>query len=146
MPRPPRRCGDGSAPDEASGEVQSVWRAGLMRFRTSAHNLGKRQRLHRNGCGHANASFYFGATAPAAGRRGARSSQWELGAGGGRGQGQLCTGDLKVGRRTWPGCVKSALLQQNATVTEFYDLNTMPNDLWLICHHKSQSDLLPGLT
>jgi hypothetical protein len=82
--------------------------------------------------------FHFGAAAPAAGElswQGYSVAQWEFGPGAGRGSAQTRTGDLKVvttGLR--PGYVRKngAPYSKNAAVTEYYDINTLPNgDQWL---------------
>ena len=79
--------------------------------------------------------FHFAAAETAAGEptwQGYSVAQWEFAAGGGRGQPR--TGDLKVVTTNLrPGYVRKngAPYSAKTTVTEYYDLNTMPNgDRW----------------
>jgi len=78
--------------------------------------------------------FHFGAAAPPAGEpswQGYSVAQWE----GGAGRGAVRTGDLKVVTTNLKaGYVRKngAPYSKNAVVTEFYDLNTLPNgDVWI---------------
>ena len=80
--------------------------------------------------------FRFGPPVPATGEptwQGNSTAQWEFGAGGGRGAPR--TGNLKVVTTNLrAGYVRKngAPYSKNAVVTEYYDLNTMPNgDQWL---------------
>jgi hypothetical protein len=81
--------------------------------------------------------FHFGAGATAPGEptwQGNSVAQWELGAGAGRGAAPR-TGDLKVVTNNLrAGYLRKngAPYSKNAVVTEYYDLNTLPNgDQWL---------------
>jgi hypothetical protein len=137
-----RRVGETWDParDEASGEqCRAYGAAGVMRLPGRLHITWENDNTLRidTDAGTQTRQFYFGATAPAAGEpswQGRSVAQWELGAGGGRGQGPR-TGDLKVVTTNLrPGYVRKngAPYSKNAIVTEYYDLNTMPNgDLWL---------------
>ena len=99
-----RRVGETWDParDEASGEQCRAYGApGLMRLPGRLHITWENDNALRieTDAGTQTRLFYFGATAPAAGEpswQGRSVAQWELGAGGGRGQGQPRTGDLKV--------------------------------------------------
>ncbi|HLH30553.1 MAG TPA: hypothetical protein VKY31_05085 [Terriglobia bacterium] len=126
------------AKDEAAGEqCRAYGAANIMRLPGRLHitwdndttlhidtDTGKQTRL-----------FHFGGQAPASEEpslQGYSAAQWEF-AGGARGQARM--GNLKVVTTNLrPGYVRKngAPYSAKATVTEYYDVNTMPNgDQWL---------------
>ena len=138
-----RKVGDTWDParDEAAGEqCRAYGAANVMRLPGRLHITWQDDNNLRidTDAGTQTRVFHFGAGAPATGEpswQGFSVAQWEFGPGAGRGSGQTRTGDLKVittGLR--PGYVRKngAPYSKNAVVTEYYDINTLPNgDQWL---------------
>jgi hypothetical protein len=136
-----RRVGNTWDParDEAAGEqCKAYGAANIMRLPGRLHITWENDNTLRidTDTGAQTRLLHFGATSEPAGEpswQGYSVAQWELGAGG-RGQ-QFRTGDLKVMTTNLrPGYVRKngAPYSKNAIVTEYYDLNTLPNgDFWL---------------
>jgi len=138
-----RKVGDTWDParDEASGEqCRAYGAANVMRLPGRLHVTWQDDNDLRieTDAGTQTRTFHFGAAAPVAGEptwQGYSVAQWEFGPGAGRSSGQTRTGDLRVvtkGLR--PGYVRKngAPYSKNAVVTEYYDINTLPNgDQWL---------------
>jgi len=138
-----RKVGDTWDParDEAAGEqCRAYGAANVMRLPGRLHITWQDDNNLRidTDAGTQTRVFRFGAGAPAAGEpswQGYSVAQWEFGPGAGRGSGQTRTGDLKVVTTSLrPGYVRKngAPYSKNAVVTEYYDINTLPNgDQWL---------------
>src|SRR5262245_32363289 len=138
-----RKVGDTWDParDEAAGEqCKAYGAASVMRLPGRLHITWQDDNTLRidTDSGTQTRVFHFGATATPEGEptwQGHSAAQWEFGAGGGRGAGQARTGDLKViTTNLRPGYVRKngAPYSKNAVVTEYYDINTLPNgDQWL---------------
>jgi hypothetical protein len=136
-----RRVGDTWDPahDEAAGEqCRAYGAANVMRLPGRLRITWQDDNTVRieTDAGTQTRLFHFGAAETAAGEptwQGYSVAQWEFAAGGGRGQPR--TGDLKVVTTNLrPGYVRKngAPYSKNATVTEYYDINTLPNgDQWL---------------
>jgi hypothetical protein len=131
-----RRVGDtwDPAKDEAAGEqCRAYGAADIMRLPGRLHVTWENDTTLRidTDSGTQTRLFHFGSAQAPAGEpswQGYSSAQWEY-AGGGRGGGPR-TGDLKVVTTNLkPGYVRKngAPYSARATVTEYYDLNTMPN-------------------
>jgi hypothetical protein len=91
--------------------------------------------------------FHFGAAVQPAGEptwQGQSTAVWEFGAGG-AGRGQARTGNLRVVTTNLrPGYVRKngAPYSRSAVVTEYFDINTMPNgDQWLTVTSKVEDPL-----
>jgi hypothetical protein len=135
-----RRVGETWDParDEAAGEQCRAYAApNIMRLPGRLHiTWDNDNTLHVDtDAGTQTRLFHFGAAAPPAGEptwQGYSVAQWELGA---RGGGQTRTGDLKVTTTNIrPGYIRKngAPFSKNAIVTEYWDLNTLPNgDQWI---------------
>jgi len=138
-----RKVGDTWDParDEAAGEqCRAYGAANVMRLPGRLHITWQDDNNLRieTDAGTQSRLFHFGAAAAPEGEptwQGHSVAQWEFGAGGGRGAGQARTGDLKViTTNLRPGYVRKngAPYSKNAVVTEYYDINTLPNgDQWL---------------
>jgi hypothetical protein len=137
-----RKVGESWDParDEASGEQCRAYGApNIMRLPGRLHVTWETDNVLRidTDAGTQTRLFRFGAGAPPAGEpnwQGNSVAQWEFAAGGGR-AGTPRMGNLKVVTNNLrPGYVRKngAPYSKNATVTEYYDLNTLPNgDRWL---------------
>jgi hypothetical protein len=137
-----RRVGEGWDParDEANGEAcRSYGAAGIMRIPGRLHITWENDSTLRidTDAGSQSRLFHFDAsTAPAAepSWQGYSIARWEPAAGGPRG-GQPRGGSLKVMTTNMrPGYVRrnGAPYSNKAVVTEYYDVNTIPNgDQWL---------------
>ena len=135
-----RRVGDtwDPAKDEAAGEqCRAYGAANIMRLPGRLHITWENDTTLRidTDTGTQTRLFHFGAQQAPAGEpswQGQSVAQWEYAAGA---RGQARTGNLKVVTTNLrPGYVRKngAPYSAKATVTEFYDLNTIPNgDLWL---------------
>jgi hypothetical protein len=148
-----RRLGDAWDPsrDEAAGEqCRSYGAANIMRLPGRLHvtwdndntlridtDAGTQTRLLR----------FVAAPAPAGEPtwQGQSVATWEYAAGGGRGGGQARTGNLRVITTNMrPGYVRKngAPYSRNAVMTEYIDVNTMPNgDQWLTVTTKVEDPL-----
>jgi len=138
-----RKVGDTWDParDEAAGEqCRAYGAANVMRLPGRLHITWQDDNTLRieTDAGTQTRVFHFGPTATSEAEptwQGHSVAQWEFGAGGGRGAGQARTGDLKViTTNLRPGYVRKngAPYSKNAVVTEYYDINTLPNgDQWL---------------
>jgi len=136
-----RKVGDTWDParDEAAGEqCRAYGAANVMRLPGRLHITWQDDNNLRldTDAGTQTRIFHFGAAVSAASEptwQGQSVAQWEFGAG--RGAGQTRTGNLKVVTTNLrPGYVRKngAPYSKNAVVTEYYDLNTLPNgDQWL---------------
>jgi len=138
-----RKAGESWDParDESSGEQCRAYGApNIMRLPGRLHFTWEddnRLRIDTD-TGTQTRLFRFGdAAATAAGEptwQGNSAAQWEFAAGGGRGAAPR-RGNLKVVTNNLrPGYIRKngAPYSRNAIVTEYFDLNTMPNgDLWL---------------
>src|SRR5262245_17150711 len=135
-----RRIGDTWDParDEANGEqCRAYGAANIMRLPGRLHitwENGNTLRIDTD-AGSQTRLFRFGAANAAPGEpswQGSSAAEWES-AGGGRGQARA--GNLKVVTTNLrPGYVRKngAPYSKNAVVTEYYDINTLPNgDQWL---------------
>src|SRR6266542_5742943 len=132
-----RRVGDSFDPakDEAAGEqCRAYGAANIMRLPTRLHITWQDANTLKieTDTGTQSRLFHFGG-APAAGEpswQGDSIAQWDLAAGRGGAKG----GDLKVVTTNLkPGYVRKngAPYSAKTTVTEYYDINTMPNgDQW----------------
>jgi hypothetical protein len=137
-----RRVGDAWDParDEAAGEqCRAYGAANIMRLPGRLHITWENDNTLRidTDAGTQTRLFHFGAAAASAGEptwQGQSVAEWEY-APGGREAGQPRLGNLKVVTSNMrPGYVRKngAPYSKNAVVTEYYDLNTMPNgDQWL---------------
>jgi hypothetical protein len=135
-----RRVGETWDParDEAAGEQCRAYAApNVMRLPGRLHITWENDNTLRvdTDAGTQTRVFHFGAASLAAGEptwQGYSVAQWESGA---RGGGQTRTGDLKVTTTNIrAGYVRKngAPFSKNAVVTEFWDLNTLPNgDPWI---------------
>jgi hypothetical protein len=132
-----RRAGDTFDPakDEAAGEqCRAYGAANLMRLPGRLHITWDNDTTLKieTDAGTQTRLFHFGQTPAPTGERtwqGFSQAQWEYAAGGGRGGGPR-TGNLKiVTTNLRAGYVRKngAPYSQNAVVTEYYDLNAMPN-------------------
>jgi hypothetical protein len=130
-----RRVGDtwDPAKDEAAGEqCRAYGAANIMRLPGRLHITWENDTTLRidTDAGTQTRLFHFGAVQSPASEatwQGNSSAQWEL-AGGARGQARI--GDLKVVTTNLkPGYVRKngAPYSARTTVTEYYDVNTMPN-------------------
>jgi hypothetical protein len=138
-----RKVGDTWDParDEAAGEqCRAYGAANVMRLPGRLHITWQDDNNLRvdTDAGTQTRIFHFGVAAPAAGEptwQGYSAAQWEFGPAAGRGPGQTRTGDLRVVTTSLrPGYVRKngAPYSKNAVVTEYYDINTLPNgDQWL---------------
>jgi len=138
-----RKVGDGWDParDEASGEAcRSYGAANIMRLPGRLHITWQDDQTLRidTDAGMQTRLFRFGASQPPAGEptwQGHSVAEWEYGPGGARGGGQARAGSLKVVTTNLrPGYVRKngAPYSNKTVVTEYFDLNTMPNgDQWL---------------
>jgi hypothetical protein len=134
-----RRVGDSWDPakDEAAGEQCRAYGApNIMRLPGRLHITWQDDNTLKveTDTGTQTRTFHFGAGAQPGGEaswQGYSAAQWEAGAG----RGAVRTGDLKVVTNNLKaGYVRKngAPYSKNAVVTEFYDLNTLPNgDVWL---------------
>jgi hypothetical protein len=134
-----RRIGDtwDPAKDEAAGEQCRAYGApNIMRLPGRLHVTWQDDNTLKveTDTGTQTRTFHFGAGAQTGGEaswQGYSVAQWEAGAG----RGAVRTGDLKVVTTNLKaGYVRKngAPYSKNAVVTEFYDLNTLPNgDVWL---------------
>jgi hypothetical protein len=137
-----RRIGDTWDParDEAAGEqCRAYGAANIMRLPGRLHVTWENDNALRidTDAGTQTRLFRFGATAAPAGEptwQGYSVAEWEY-APGGRGAGQSRLGNLKVVTTNMrPGYVRKngAPYSKGAVVTEYYDVNTLPNgDQWL---------------
>lgn len=135
-----RRVADGFDPakDEAAGEqCRAYGAANIMRLPGRLHIAWENDNTLRidTDAGTQTRLFHFGAAAAAPGDpgwQGYSAAQWEYAPGA---RGQVRTGNLKVVTTNLrPGYVRrnGAPYSARATVTEYYDLNTMPNgDQWM---------------
>jgi hypothetical protein len=136
-----RRVGDAFDParDEASGEqCRAFGAAGVMRLPGRIHITWQDDNTLRvdTDAGTQTRLFKFGSAAAAAPGeptwQGNSVAQWEFAAGA---RGQARSGDLKVVTTNLrPGYVRrnGAPYSKNAIVTEYYDVNTLPNgEQWL---------------
>jgi len=135
-----RRVGETWDParDEASGEQCRAYAApSIMRLPGRLHITWENDNTLRvdTDAGTQTRIFHFGAASSPAGEptwQGYSVAQWEAGA---RGSGQTRTGDLKVTTTNIrAGYVRKngAPFSKNAVVTEYWDLNTLPNgDSWI---------------
>ncbi len=134
-----RRVGDGWDParDEAAGEqCRAYGAANIMRLPGRLHVTWQDANTLRMDidAGTQTRLFHFGAAPPpaAASWQGQSIAQWEYAAGGRTG---VRAGNLKVVTTNLrPGYVRKngAPYSDKAVVTEYYDLNTLPNgDQWL---------------
>ena len=135
-----RRVGDSFDPakDEAAGEqCRAYGAANIMRLPGRVHITWQDDNTLKmeTDAGTQTRLFHFGAQQPAPAEpswQGVSSAQWEFAAGA---RGAARTGDLKVVTTNLkPGYVRKngAPYSAKATVTEYYDLNTMPNgDIWM---------------
>ena len=135
-----RKVGESWDParDEAAGEQCRAYAApNIMRLPGRLHVTWENDNTLRidTDTGTQTRLFRFGAAAASPGEpswQGNSVAQWEFAAGG---RGAARMGNLKVVTNNLrPGYVRKngAPYSKNATVTEFYDVNTMPNgDLWL---------------
>jgi hypothetical protein len=128
------------AKDEAAGEqCRAYGAANIMRLPGRLHMTWQDDNTLKieTDTGTQTRLFHFGAGPPPAvepGLQGYSQAQWEYAAGAGRGAGprvgnlRVVTTNLKAGYVRKNGAPYSA----KATVTEYYDLNTLPNgDQWL---------------
>ena len=134
-----RRVGDSWDPakDEAAGEQCRAYGApNIMRLPGRLHITWQDDNMLKveTDTGTQTRTFHFGAGAQPIGEaswQGYSAAQWEAGAG----RAAVRTGDLKVVTTNLKaGYVRKngAPYSKNAVVTEFYDLNTLPNgDVWL---------------
>jgi len=134
-----RRVGDSWDPakDEAAGEQCRAYGApNIMRLPGRLHVTWQDDNTLKieTDTGTQTRTFHFGAGAQPGGEaswQGYSVAQWEAGAG----RGAVRSGDLKVVTTNLKaGYVRKngAPYSKNAVVTEFYDLNTLPNgDVWL---------------
>ena len=134
-----RKVGDtwDPAKDEAAGEQCRAYGApNIMRLPGRLHITWQDDNTLKveKDTGTQTRVFHFGAAAPPAGEpswQGYSVAQWE----GGAGRGTVRSGDLKVVTTNLKaGYVRKngAPYSKNAVVTEFYDLNTLPNgDVWI---------------
>jgi hypothetical protein len=135
-----RRVGEtwDPAKDEAAGEQCRAYAApNVMRLPGRLHLTWQDDNTLKieTDAGTQTRVFHFGAANQPAGEpswQGYSVAQWEFGAGG---RGAPRTGNLKVVTNNLrPGYVRKngAPYSKNAVVTEYYDLNTLPNgDQWL---------------
>jgi hypothetical protein len=135
-----RRVGDSWDPakDEAAGEqCRAYGAANIMRLPGRLHITWENDNTLRidTDAGTQTRLFHFGAAQAPAGEpswQGYSAAQWEYAAGA---RGAARTGDLKVvSTNLKAGYVRKngAPYSAKATVTEYYDVNTMPNgDQWL---------------
>jgi len=123
------------AKDEAAGEqCRSYGAANIMRVPGRLHITWENDNTLRidTDAGTQTRLFHFGGSLPAAGERtwqGYSLAEWQFGPGT-RGNGSSRSGSLKVMTANLrPGYVRKngAPYSQNATVTEYYDVNTLPN-------------------
>jgi hypothetical protein len=138
-----RRVGESWDPakDEAAGEqCKSYGAAVIMRVPGRLHVTWENDNTLRidTDAGTQTRLFNFGGTASPATEptwQGSSAAEWEFAAGGARGGGQTRSGDLKVVTGNLrPGYVRKngAPYSKNTVVTEYFDLNTLPNgDQWL---------------
>jgi hypothetical protein len=140
-----RRVGDTWDParDEAAGEqCRSYGAANIMRIPGRLHITWQDDNTLKieTDAGTQTRAFHFGAAVPPSGEpswQGHSVAMWEYagGRGGGPGERQTRTGNLKVVTTNLrPGYVRKngAPYSKDATVTEYYDINTVPNgDQWL---------------
>jgi hypothetical protein len=139
-----RRVGDTFDPakDEAAGEqCRAYGAANIMRLPGRLHITWETDTTLRvdTDTGTQTRLFHFGNAPAPAGEptwQGYSAATWEYAAGGGRGgPGQARTGNLiVVTTNLRPGYVRKngAPYSKSAVVTEYYDLNTMPNgDQWI---------------
>jgi hypothetical protein len=136
-----RRVGDTWDParDEAAGEQCRSYGAGnIMRVPGRLHITWENDTTLRidTDAGTQTRLFHFGPAQTAAGEpswQGNSIATWELAPAGGRGQAR--TGDLKVVTNNLrPGYIRKngAPYSKSAVVTEYYDINTLPNgDQWM---------------
>ena len=146
-----RRVGDSWDPakDDASGEqCRAYGAANIMRLPGRLHITWENENTLRIDidAGTQTRRFHFGAAPPPAGEptwQGQSAAVWEYGAGGGRGQAR--TGNLRVVTTNLrSGYVRKngAPYSKNAVVTEYFDINTMPNgDQWLTVTSKVEDPL-----
>ena len=137
-----RRIGDAFDPakDEAAGDqCRAYGAANIMRLPGRLHITWENDTTLRidTDAGTQTRLFRFGAVPPPTSEpawQGNSAATWEYAAGGGRG-GQPRTGNLKVVTTNLrAGYVRKngAPYSNRAVVTEYYDLNTMPNgDQWM---------------
>jgi hypothetical protein len=137
-----RRVGDtwDPAKDEAAGEqCRAYGAANIMRLPGRLHITWQDDNTLKieTDTGTQTRLFHFGAAPPPASEpswQGYSQAQWEFAAGGGRGGGPR-TGNLRVVTTNLrPGYVRKngAPYSAKATVTEYYDLNTLPDgDQWM---------------
>jgi hypothetical protein len=126
------------AKDEASGEqCRAFGAANVMRLPGRLHITWENDNTLRidTDAGTQTRLFHFGSAAPTPGDpswQGYSAAQWEFAPGA---RGQARTGNLKVVTTNLrPGYVRrnGAPYSAKATVTEYYDLNTLPNgDQWM---------------
>ncbi len=147
-----RRVGDTWDPskDEAAGEqCRAYGAANIMRLPGRLHITWENDNTLRidTDAGTQTRLFHFGASAAPAGEpawQGYSAAQWEYAAGG-RGTGQSRTGNLKVVTTNLrPGYVRKngAPYSKNTVMTEYYDLNTLPNgDQWMTITTKVEDPL-----
>jgi hypothetical protein len=147
-----RRVGDTWDParDEAAGEqCRAYGAAGIMRLPGRLHITWQDANTLRidTDAGTQTRLFHFGA-APAPGEptwQGHSIAQWEVGAGA---RGSARTGNLKVVTTDLrPGYVRKNGVPYSgqAVVTEYYDLNTLPNsDQWLTVTTKVEDPVYFG--
>jgi len=132
-----RRVGDtwDPAKDEAAGEqCRSYGAANIMRVPGRLHITWENDNTLRvdTDAGTQTRLFHFGGSLPATGERtwqGYSLADWQFAAGT-RGSGPPRGGNLKVlTTNLRPGYVRKngAPYSQNAVVTEYYDVNTLPN-------------------
>ena len=146
-----RRIGDAWDParDEAAGEqCKAYGAANIMRLPGRLHITWENDNTLRidTDAGTQTRLFHFGATAAPAGEptwQGYSVAEWEY-APGGRGT-QSRLGNLKVVTTNLrPGYVRKngAPYSKSAVVTEYYDINTLPNgDQWLTVTTKVEDPL-----
>ena len=137
-----RRVGDTWDPtkDEAAGEqCRAYGAANIMRLPGRLHITWQDDNTLKieTDTGTQTRLFHFGPAQPPASEpswQGYSQAQWEYAAGGGRGAGPRM-GNLKVATTNLrPGYVRKngAPYSAKATMTEYYDLNTLPDgDQWL---------------
>jgi hypothetical protein len=147
-----RRVGNAWDPekDEAAGEqCRAYGAANVMRLPGRLHVTWEDAATLRidTDAGTQTRLIHFGAAGPATGEpswQGYSMGQWEYGAG----RGTTRTGDLKVVTTNLrAGYVRrnGAPYSDKAVVTEYYDLNTMPNgDLWMTVTTKVEDPVYFG--
>jgi len=137
-----RRVGEAWDPakDEAAGEAcRAYGAAGIMRIPGRLHITWENDTTLRidTDAGTQTRLFHFDSVAPGAEAtwQGHSVARWEPAAGGGRGGGGARGGDLKVVTTNMKaGYVRKngAPYSKNAVLTEYFDLNVMPNnDQWM---------------